>query len=180
LNVVVPSAALQPLPGASLANRLDTLFLEVIMNQPSFVALVRRFVFAFGALAFLAVATEGIAQTPTPPTEKSWTKKAPPAAAAQPATKDAMTPGMPGMGASGGMHESMTGMMKNMESMKMTGDTDRDFAMMMKVHHQGAIDMAEMELKNGKDAKMRAMAKRIIDAQKKEIKEFDQWLGKRK
>lgn len=79
-----------------------------------------------------------------------------------------------------GMHESMTGMMKNMESMKMTGDTDRDFAMMMKVHHQGAIDMAEMELKNGKDPKMRAVAKRIIEAQKKEIKEFDQWLGKRK
>ena len=75
--------------------------------------------------------------------------------------------------------ESMTGMMKNMESMKMTGDTDRDFAM-MKVHHQGAIDMAEMELKNGKDPKMRAVAKRIIEAQKKEIKEFDQWLSKRK
>jgi uncharacterized protein (DUF305 family) len=91
-----------------------------------------------------------------------------------------MTPGMPGMAAGGGMHESMTGMMKNMESMKMTGDMDRDFAMMMKVHHQGAIDMAEMELKSGKDAKMRAMAKRIIDAQKKEIKEFDQWLAKRK
>ena len=89
-------------------------------------------------------------------------------------------PGMPGMDASGGMHHSMMGMMKNMESMKMTGDADRDFAMMMKVHHQGAIDMAQMELKSGKDAKMRAMAKRIIDAQQKEIKEFDQWLGSRK
>ena len=62
----------------------------------------------------------------------------------------------------------------------MSGDTDRDFAMMMKVHHQGAIDMARMELKDGKDAKMRAMAKGIIEAQQKEIKEFDQWLEKRK
>ena len=88
--------------------------------------------------------------------------------------------GMPGMDAGGAMHDSMTGMTKNMESMKMTGDTDRDFAMMMKVHHQGAIDMAQMELKSGKDAKMRAMAKRIIEAQQKEIKEFDQWLGARK
>ena len=32
----------------------------------------------------------------------------------------------------------------------------------------------------GEDAKMRAMAKGIIKAQQKEIKEFDQWLGKRK
>lgn len=155
-------------------------FLEIVMNLPPFVALARGFVFAFGALSFLAVATEGIAQTATPSTDKSGTKKAPPPAAAQPAAKDAMAPGMPGMGASGGMNESMMGMMKNMESMKMTGDTDRDFAMMMKMHHQGAIDMAEMQLKNGKDPKMRAMAKRIIEDQKKEIKEFDQWLAKRK
>ena len=75
---------------------------------------------------------------------------------------------------------SMMGMMKNMESMKSTGDTDRDFATMMKMHHQGAIDMAKIELRSGNDAKMKAMAKRIIDAQQKEIKEFDEWLGKHK
>ena len=142
------------------------------MTQPSFIALLRGFVLAIGALTFVPFATEGIAQTPASP-DKSGAAKAPPA-------KDAMMPGMTGMGVSGGMHESMTGMMKRMESMKMTGDTDRDFAMMMKVHHQGAIDMAEMQLKNGKDPKMRAMAKRIIEAQKKEIKQFDQWLAKRK
>ncbi len=88
---------------------------------------------------------------------------------------------MKGMGAGGGdMHGSMMGMMKGMESMRMSGDTDRDFAAMMKVHHQGAIDMAQLELKKGKDAKMRALAKRIIEAQQKEIKELDQWLATRK
>ena len=51
---------------------------------------------------------------------------------------------------------------------------------MMKVHHQGAIDMARMELKDGKDAKMRAMAKGIIEAQQKEIKELEEWLAKHK
>src|SRR3990172_4761737 len=76
----------------------------------------------------------------------------------------------PGMAAGGDMHGSMTGMTKNMESMKMSEDTDRDFATMMKIHHQGAIDMARMELQSGKDRKMRAMAKRIIEAQQKEIK----------
>lgn len=95
--------------------------------------------------------------------------------------KDSSATTMPGMAhGSGAMRDSMSGMMKNMESMQSTGDADRDFAAMMKVHHQGAIDMAQHELASGKDAKMRAMAKRIIDAQKKEIKEFDQWLAKPK
>ena len=86
---------------------------------------------------------------------------------------------MSGMG-SGRMHGSMMKMMKDMESMKMSGDTDKDFAMMMKIHHQGAIDMAQAELKNGKDQKLHKMAKEIIEAQQKEIKEFDQWLAKHK
>ena len=81
---------------------------------------------------------------------------------------------------SGPMHGSMMKMMKDMESMKMSGDTDKDFAMMMKIHHQGAIDMAQAELKNGKDQKLHKMAKKIIEAQQKEIKEFDQWLAKHK
>ena len=78
------------------------------------------------------------------------------------------------------MHHSMMKGMKDMESMSSSGDTDRDFAMMMKKHHQSALDMAEVELKLGKDAKLRGMAKNIIKSQKKEIKEFDEWLAKHK
>ena len=76
------------------------------------------------------------------------------------------------------MHHSMMKGMKDMESMASSGDTDRDFAMMMKKHHQSALDMAEVELKLGKDAKLRGMAKDIIKSQKKEIKKFDEWLAK--
>ena len=76
----------------------------------------------------------------------------------------------------------MKGMMKNnndkMSSMKMTGNADIDFAMMMHVHHQGAIDMAEAELRDGKDPQMKKMAKSIIAAQKKEIATFDKFLAK--
>ena len=36
-------------------------------------------------------------------------------------------------------------------------------------HHQGAIDMAEVELKHGKDPKVRKLAQDIIKAQKREI-----------
>ena len=78
------------------------------------------------------------------------------------------------------MKASMMKGMDGMQKMTMSGDTDKDFAMMMKLHHQQALEMAEMELANGKSAAMRAMAKQIIVAQKKEIAQFDKWLAKQK
>jgi len=78
------------------------------------------------------------------------------------------------------MHKAMMKGMKDMGAMKSSGDIDHDFAMMMKMHHESALDMAEVELQQGKDPKMRSMAKKIIESQKKEIKEFDQWLAKQK
>ena len=94
---------------------------------------------------------------------------------AQAADKE-MVKGMPAMD----MHQSMMNGMKDMETMKVTGDADYDFAMMMKKHHQSALDMANVELRLGKDPKIRSMAKGIIASQTKEIKEFDQWLAKHK
>ncbi len=136
-----------------------------------------RAVCALGAFVVIAGTSAALAQSSA---EKSATKGSAAAAVNQSSSMDNKHSTMPGMAAGGDMRGSMMGMMKSMEAMKMTGDADRDFAMMMKVHHQGAIDMAQMELRNGKDAKMRAMAKKIIEDQQKEIKEFDQWLGKSK
>lgn len=51
----------------------------------------------------------------------------------------------------------------------LTGDPDRDFAAAMIPHHQGAIDMARIQLKYGKDPVLRQMAQEIIAAQEKEI-----------
>jgi uncharacterized protein (DUF305 family) len=77
----------------------------------------------------------------------------------------------------------MKSMMKSnddkMAAMKMTGNADVDFAMMMRIHHQGAIDMAQAELRDGKDAEMRRLAKNIITAQKKEIAQFDKFLARK-
>ena len=78
------------------------------------------------------------------------------------------------------MKQSMKAGMDSMQKMEMSGDMDKDFAMMMKIHHQGALDMAKMELAHGKSPAMKAMAKKIITAQKKEIAEFDRWLAKQK
>jgi uncharacterized protein (DUF305 family) len=83
----------------------------------------------------------------------------------------------------GGSHEMMDSMktgMETMQNMEMSGDVDKDFAMMMKMHHQQALDMAKMELAHGKSPEMKAMAKKIMIAQKKEIAQFDKWLAKQK
>ena len=108
-----------------------------------------------------------------------------PAQTAKPAMPGASMPQMQmqmqkGMAGSGDMKQSMMMGMDSMQKMQMSGDTDKDFAMMMKIHHQGALDMAQMELAQGKSPEMKAMAKKIIAAQKKEIAEFDKWLAKQK
>ena len=50
-----------------------------------------------------------------------------------------------------------------------SGNTDRDFARMMIPHHQGAIDMALLQLKYGRDERLRRLAQSIIVEQGQEI-----------
>jgi len=68
--------------------------------------------------------------------------------------------------------ESMDKMMKEMHGQPMKGNTDLDFASMLKVHHQGAIEMSKIELQQGKDAMMKKMAQEIITKQTKEIQQL--------
>jgi uncharacterized protein (DUF305 family) len=72
--------------------------------------------------------------------------------------------------------EAMSIMGAKMNEIKMTGNVDKDFAMMMKVHHQGAIEMSKGELGDGKEYELKKLAQQIIEEQNKEIKDFDQWL----
>jgi uncharacterized protein (DUF305 family) len=76
-----------------------------------------------------------------------------------------------------GMAEVMNKMMQDMKTMQMTGDPDNDFAMMMKSHHMGAIEMANIEISNGKDPDLKAMAQKMINDQQKEINEFNSFLS---
>jgi hypothetical protein len=63
---------------------------------------------------------------------------------------------------------AMTKMMNDME-VKPTGDVDKDFVAMMVPHHQGAIDMAVLELRYGKNEQLRRLAQEIIVSQMQEI-----------
>jgi len=63
---------------------------------------------------------------------------------------------------------AMTKMMTDMAA-KPTGDIDRDFVAMMNPHHQGAIDMAVIELRYGKNEQLRRIAQEIIVDQMQEI-----------
>jgi hypothetical protein len=63
---------------------------------------------------------------------------------------------------------AMQKMMAGME-IKPSGDVDRDFAVMMIPHHQGAIDMAVAELRFGKNEQLRRIAQEIIVEQQQEI-----------
>lgn len=50
-----------------------------------------------------------------------------------------------------------------------SGDPDRDFAAMMIPHHLGAIDMATLELRYGRDPVLRRLAQGIVIEQQQEI-----------
>jgi uncharacterized protein (DUF305 family) len=72
----------------------------------------------------------------------------------------------------GSFTSSMTQVMERMHkdmSIVPSGDPDRDFAAMMIPHHQGAVDMARIELQFGKDPVLRRLAQGIIVEQLQEI-----------
>lgn len=74
-----------------------------------------------------------------------------------------------------GMDESMMGMDMDMDSLKTAKPFDREFIDQMIPHHQGAIRMARVELREGEDQEAKDLATAIVDAQAAEIEQMNQW-----
>ena len=69
------------------------------------------------------------------------------------------------------LKENDAAMSKMMAAMAVTptGDVDRDFVATMVPHHQGAIEMAQAELRYGHNEQLRRIAQEIIVDQTQEI-----------
>lgn len=76
--------------------------------------------------------------------------------------------------------DSMASMHEDMLKGIQEADPDVAFAAGMLPHHQGAVAMAEIELKYGKDPGLRKLAEEIIKAQKAEIEFMQKWLAEHK
>jgi uncharacterized protein (DUF305 family) len=84
--------------------------------------------------------------------------------------------GSPESGFAAQMMQAMERMDAGMMAAKPTGNPDRDFAAMMIPHHQGAIDMAKLELIYGRDPVLRRLAEGIIVEQQQEIELMQRYL----
>jgi hypothetical protein len=58
-----------------------------------------------------------------------------------------------------------------------TGDVDRDFVIMMRPHHQGAIDMSIAQLRFGRNEQLKRIAQEIIVDQQQEIAALNLAIG---
>jgi uncharacterized protein (DUF305 family) len=66
-----------------------------------------------------------------------------------------------------------------MASVRASGHNDVDFAALMVLHHQAAIDMAKAELLFGTDPQMRRLAQEVITDQQSEMTLMQLWLKRR-
>jgi uncharacterized protein (DUF305 family) len=84
------------------------------------------------------------------------------------------TPGANEPASTKGYRDAMIKMDQGM-NVPYTGDADRDFVTGMIPHHQGAVDMARVELKYGKDPALKKLARNIISSQEEQIAFMRQW-----
>jgi uncharacterized protein (DUF305 family) len=103
-----------------------------------------------------------------------------PLLAQQPAAMPGMQMGTPAASeptSTTGYRDAMTKMSHGM-AITYSGNADKDFVAGIIAHHQGAIDMARVELRYGKDPQIRKLARNVITAQEKEIAFMKTWQAK--
>jgi hypothetical protein len=88
-------------------------------------------------------------------------------------------PAAPSGAASSAYKQAMDRMHGPMMDAILNPDPDVAFVRGMIPHHQGAVDMAEIQLKYGSDRHNRELAQHIIASQSKELAEMREWLRQR-
>ncbi|MFF9012961.1 DUF305 domain-containing protein [Streptomyces sp. NPDC014870] len=87
-----------------------------------------------------------------------------------------------GHGGGAGDGGSMAGMMSEQDMKELAAlrgkAFDRKFAELMIAHHEGAVEMAETERENGRDATARKLADDVVRTQSAEITELKKILGR--
>jgi uncharacterized protein (DUF305 family) len=88
-------------------------------------------------------------------------------------------PATPPEGHGGHGKTEMPGMMSEADMRRLMASTGTEFDLMfvkmMAAHHQGAIDMAHTELKEGSLPEAKRLAQQIIDTQQAEIDQLQRW-----
>lgn len=67
------------------------------------------------------------------------------------------------------------GTLQQLQQEELNGDADHDFAHIMILHHEDAIEMAQVQLEHGQDAELKTLAQQIIDKNQREISELESW-----
>ncbi|HLF51925.1 DUF305 domain-containing protein [Flavobacterium sp.] len=78
------------------------------------------------------------------------------------------------------LQNAMKRMMDKMKEMSLTGQTDKDFVILMIPHHQGAVEMSRSLPFHGKNRALKQLAQKISTDQTKNVKEFKNWLSANK
>jgi len=81
-----------------------------------------------------------------------------------------------GMAASKALQAAQVAMSERKSSVPLTGDPDRDFLAQMIPHHEGAIEMSKVLLKDGVRPEVRRLAQEIIAHQQGEIEMMRRWV----
>lgn len=83
-------------------------------------------------------------------------------------------------GSESDLAEAMKMETSKMKDIKTTGNSDKDYAMLMQAHHEDTIKMSKAEVANGHHAELKKMAQKMMADDEKEVKTFKDYLSSNK
>jgi uncharacterized protein (DUF305 family) len=99
----------------------------------------------------------------------TWSQASPPATSVQ---------GVPRTNTSSpSMKHALTAWLESLRKIQPSGDVDQDFAALMKVYHQGALSLAQLQLSRGKSSDLKAVANAVLAVRQREIAYLDKWIA---